>query len=144
MLKFRAAILLEHWHAIRRINISTCFRAVFDKTSHDTMPGNGLTMLQESLTVWGEACSALERMRSLRSVTIDITVLTDSKCKRHSTITADTLRNILRPLKDIAAVALRIEMNVEVPDAVGDELGPLDVVIEQRERPWNVVLFPRS
>jgi hypothetical protein len=144
MLKFRAAIPLKHWDAIRRLSLSTCFRAFFEVRSRNTMPGDKLTLFQESLTVWEEACSALGKMRSLRSVTIEITILTDSKCKRHSTIADDTLRKILRPLKDIEAVVLRIEMNVEVPDAVGNELGLLSVVIEQRERPWNVALFPSS
>ncbi|KAF2468915.1 uncharacterized protein BDR25DRAFT_230701 [Lindgomyces ingoldianus] len=135
VLALRAVVPTSHWHTIRHVHVSTMFLTPKDYWSkHENYP-------PENFANWTESCNALQDLRDLRTLRIDIVVY-DSFDREHPGAVDDaSLVSILQPLKDIKAQVLEVELNFPIPDTVRRALSKINFTISTKKRPYNTELF---
>jgi hypothetical protein len=138
LLCFKQPLSAQHWNLLRRLNISTMFELPLKSTTRASIP-------PENIVHWETACAAIATLKSLQNVTIDITILHHLRRRRPDAVKdSQALISILTPLKAICAREMEVELNTEVPDDVKDVLEPVAFTIVQRQRSYNILVFPQD
>ncbi|KAH7079683.1 hypothetical protein FB567DRAFT_449800 [Paraphoma chrysanthemicola] len=133
LLRFQSFIPAHSWQMLRQVNLSTVFLTPIRLCG----PNNWIP--PEDYDKWDKACYALSTIKSLRCLTIDMTIWNLHDWKTENTVDRDALSRILVPLGSIHAKKFEVELNVEVPDSLRAVLGQSEFTIKQSHRPFGKV-----
>jgi hypothetical protein len=90
---------------------------------------------------WNIICELLQELPSLHVLHFEILACDHDADYRFEHYEIYTLCSILKPLRQIKARMIEVEMNVKVPDRVWEILGPVHFTTTFGDRPFNESVF---
>ncbi|ORY11550.1 hypothetical protein BCR34DRAFT_325393 [Clohesyomyces aquaticus] len=123
------------WHMIRHLHISTIFL-----TPESYWP-EFEWFPPDNYKTWREGCSALEELRGIHRLRLEIGVFDTYDRKNPTAVEENALVSILEPLSQVMAPLFEVEMNLAIPQAVRETLGKMTFTLVVKHRPYNTELY---
>ncbi|KAF2635432.1 hypothetical protein P280DRAFT_473832 [Massarina eburnea CBS 473.64] len=135
LLEMRSVVPDLQWDAIRYMNISTIFLMPLSD-----WPPEYPSLPPESRAKWPVACQAIQKMRGLRQLYVEINVH-DAYDRTMSAKDTELFVSVLRPLNSITVPSFEVELNRVLPDTVLQQLGKTTFTTIVKQRPFNPTIF---